>query len=402
MNRMMLMLSFVLGACSPGLDGPELSYPEWVPAHEPFEIEIVDPADGARFTYWWSLDSEPRGEFTGPGVNQTKNDPQEGTWRVVVTQEIDGVNSGPSGASIDILPPQVEEVPEEEEKPENADNDGDGVPVFSDCDDTDPENTDLKGSSPDCTVSDCASVQSVYSFHDAPLETGVHWMKCETDGVSAYQMLCDFAADDGPWGLVLTTPGTDQSLAGDSASWDTPVAESDLFTTGSLIRLSNTESVSTQVSYGALNLPVNALRLCIWPNQDPDIEPVCTSHSFDAASTLWSAVSGAGNLMSIEGEVFLDSAIEAAAMGERPGDMDGYMGYWAVHSTHRKLRIGFEGVEIDGEIGEFGIGFAQGAVDSDLDPAERCSAGMVTRPMVDQAEEEVGEQFCHPVSIWVK
>ncbi|MAY79422.1 MAG: hypothetical protein CL930_01415 [Deltaproteobacteria bacterium] len=392
---MWLLLVFIAGCTTKGLDGPALLHPEWVRPHVPFEIEIDEPVEGATYTYWWSLDHTYRDEFTGPVVTQTNSDPEEGFWRVMVQLELDGTVSAPSSAAIEIRAADSDEEPPEDEKPESQDSDGDGIPVFSDCDDDDAENTTLKGSSESCPVFDCAAVASVHEFIERSPETGAYWMKCETDGVSVYQMLCDFDATDGPWGLVLTTDGVSPAMTNTADSWEMPDADSELFTTAPLVRLGNTETVETQVSYGAVNIPVNALRFCVL-NEDP----VCVSTLFDAGSTLWGAASGEGELFSTAGEVFLDEDVERAVLGETSG----FMGFWKVQDEEIYPRIGFQGIDLGDVIAEFGVGFAQGAVsepDSDSTSAmhatEGCTAGLVTRPRGGD-----DGHYCHPVSIWLK
>ena len=394
MNRMWLVLIFVFGCTTAGLDGPAILHPEWVRPHVPFEIEIDDPVDGGTYSYWWSLDRTYRDEFTGPVVTQTKSDPEEGTWRVMVQLELDGAVSAPSGAEIYIRAVDSEEQPPEEESPEIQDSDGDGIPEFSDCDDDDEENTNLKGASESCPVFDCAAVASVHDFIDRSPERGAYWMNCETDGVSVYQMLCDFDADDGPWGLVLTTDGVSPAMTNTADSWAMPDGDSELFTTAPLVRLGDTEVVETKVSYGAVNIPVNALRFCVL-NEDL----VCASTLFDAGSTLWGAASGEGVLESTAGEVFLDEGVELVVLGETRG----FRGLWRVQPEDRYPRIGFQGLDLGDVIGEFGVGFAQGAVaapsnSSDLmEATDGCTAGFVTRALG-------GDDgfYCHPVSIWLK
>ena len=100
-----LWLMLLLVGCSGGdLEAPLITdVPVSVTPTESFSITVVSEPD-AEVTYWWSVDGEPRSEFTGPKVVQvgaTEGD----AWTVIVRQEKAGSQSPP--ASVDI--PIVEE-----------------------------------------------------------------------------------------------------------------------------------------------------------------------------------------------------------------------------------------------------------------------------------------------------
>ena len=175
-----LWLMLLLVGCSGGdLEAPRITdAPVSVTPTESFSITVVSEPD-AELTYWWSVDGEPRSEFTGPKVVQvgaTEGD----AWTVIVRQEKAGSQSPP--ASVDI--PIVEE----------RDEDTGTV-------DTGEPQVDCKLGEQACPADDCGAIlrdgqgSSVYWFK-GPDPTSNYLARCYIDEEAAWQQVMTVNANN--------------------------------------------------------------------------------------------------------------------------------------------------------------------------------------------------------------